>query len=76
MNIYINSCLEKENGRNRETKENYVARVYIYENIYADIEMGEKPTRRETVTIRLKKKVKHYAKKAKIIYKNNPNYFE
>lgn len=75
MNIYINSCLEKENGRNKETKENYVARVYIYENIYADIEMWEKPTTRETVIERLQKKVDFYAQKAKIIYKNNPNYF-
>jgi hypothetical protein len=69
INIRLNKILEKENGWNKETKDNYNARVYIFQNICADISMGQKPTAREKIMERLNKKVDQHLMRRKLINK-------
>lgn len=66
-NIRLNKILDKENWRNRESKENYDARVYFYKNLCADIEMGEAPSTRQNINDFINKKIEFYIKKYKIL---------
>jgi len=71
MNKYINKLLEKENWRNKESKEHQEARVHIYKNIIADIEMGEKPKVKEKIGERINKKIENHLARRKIMKDRN-----